>query len=74
MAEWFKAAALKAVVGIMSTVGSNPTPTAIHIIVGEVAESVYCSGLLSRCGRKSTVGSNPTLSAIFIFKGVVLNK
>ena len=78
MAEWFKAAVLKTV-ECQSSVGSNPTPSAIDPmrsdlkfkqghqknIRGEMAESAEGARLLSECAVSScTEGSNPSLSAI----------
>ena len=50
MAEWFKAAVLKTV-ECHSSVGSNPTPSAIYKH-GEMAELAEGARLLSECGAK----------------------
>jgi hypothetical protein len=49
MAEWSKAAVLKTVEGNTS-VGSNPTPSAIRNLNGEMTESAEGARLLSECG------------------------
>ncbi len=54
MAEWSKAAVLKTV-ECNSSVGSNPTPSAIQrylTVIGEMAESAEGARLLSECGGK----------------------
>ena len=51
MAEWFKAAVLKTV-ECNSSVGSNPTPSAIAVKFGEMAESAEGARLLSECMGK----------------------
>ena len=55
MAEWSKAAVLKTV-ECNSSVGSNPTPSAIYgwilTIIGEMAELAEGARLLSECGGK----------------------
>lgn len=51
MAEWFKAAVLKTV-ECHSSVGSNPTPSAIYKH-GEMAELAEGARLLSECGVKA---------------------
>ena len=49
MAEWSKAAVLKTVEGNTS-VGSNPTPSAIRHDFGEMTELAEGARLLSECG------------------------
>ena len=51
MAEWLKAAVLKTV-ECQSSVGSNPTPSAIAGKYGEMAELAEGARLLSECGGK----------------------
>ena len=79
MAERFKAAVSKTVVGASSTVGSNPTLSARHrtrhapdagsyhparfMQRGEVPEWPNGHDWKSCRGRKSLAGSNPALSA-----------
>ena len=79
MAERFKAAVSKTVVGASSTVGSNPTLSARHCTRyvpdgsllhparfsqrGEVPEWPNGHDWKSCRGRKSLAGSNPALSA-----------
>ena len=79
MAERFKAAVSKTVVGASSTVGSNPTLSAIRRTRNAPDQPLLRPARLSQCGevpewpnghdwkscrgRKSLAGSNPALSA-----------
>ncbi len=67
MAEWSKAAALKAAEGFTPSGGSNPSPSAIGAPLQRRGDRVAEGArLLSGCGVNSpTAGSNPALSAIF---------